>query len=81
MKKTEILLLRNMQVNSSELGVNEIGKVIKILGVNFTFNCSLFYKLNFESIKKSLRGLMKGWNWRGLALLRKVQVIKSFAIP
>ena len=41
-EKTEILLLGNMEVSSSELGVNEISKVIKILGVNFTFNHSLF---------------------------------------
>ena len=77
--KTEILLLGNMEVNSPELDVNEISKVIKILGVHFTFNHSLFYKLNFESIEKSLRGLLK--SWRGLTLLGKIQVIKSFAIP
>ena len=70
-----------MEVNSSELGVNEINKVIKILGVHFTFNHSLFYKLNFESIEKSLRGLLKSWSWRGLTLLGKIQVIKSFAVP
>ena len=79
--KTEILLLGNMEVNSSELGVNEISKVVKVLGVHFTFNHSLFYKLNFESIEKSLRGLLKSWSWRGLILLGKIQVIKSFAIP
>ena len=79
--KTEILLLGNMEVNSSELGVNEISKAIKILGVHFTFNHALFYKLNFESIEKSLRGLLKGWSWRGLTLLGKIKVIKSFAIP
>ena len=79
--KTEILLLGNMDVSCSELGVDEISKVIKILGVYFTFNHSLFYKLNFESIEKSLRGLLKGWSWRGLTLLGKIQVIKSFAIP
>ena len=79
--KTEIILLGNMEASSSELGVNEISKVIKILGVNFTFNHSLFYKLNFESIEHSLRGLLKCWSWRGLTLLGKIQVIKSLAIP
>ena len=79
--KMEILLLGNMEVNSSELGVNEISKVIKILGVHFTFNHSLLYKLNFESIEKSLRGLLKSWSWRGLTLQGKIQVIKSFAVP
>ena len=79
--KTETLLLGNMDASSSELGVNEISKVINILAVNFTFSHSLFYKLNFESIVKSLRGLLKGWSWRGLTLLGKIQVIKSLAIP
>ena len=79
---TEILLLGNMKASSSELGVNEISKVIKILGVNFTFNHSLFYKLNFEWTEKSLRGLLNGWSWRGLTLpFGKFQVIKSLAIP
>ena len=61
--KTEILLLGNMDVTCSELDVDEISKVIKILGVYFTFIHSLFYKLNFESIEKSLRRLLKGWSW------------------
>ena len=79
--KTEILLLGDMEASCSELDVKEISKAIKILGVNFTYNYSLFYKLNFESIEKYLRGLLKGWGWRGLTLLGKIQVIKSFAIP
>ena len=33
--KTKILLLGNMDVSSSELGADEISKVIKILGVYF----------------------------------------------
>ena len=68
-----------METKSSELGVTEkISKVVKILGVNFTNNHSLFYKMNVETIEKSLREYLKGWNWRGLTLLEKRQVIKSF---
>ena len=55
--KTEVLLLGNMEASSSELEVTEIKKSLKILGVHFTCNCSLFYKLNFESTKKSLKRL------------------------
>ena len=51
------------------------------MGVHFTNNHSFFYKMNFETIEKSLRGILKAWNWRGLALLGKIQVIKSFTIP
>ena len=79
--KTEILLLRNMEVSSSDLSVNEISKGIKILGVHFTYDHSLFYKLNFEFTEKSLRGFLKGWNWRCLTLLGKIQVTKSLARP
>ena len=46
---------------------------IKILGVHFTYNASLFYKLNFESIKKIAKKLAKGMGfWRGLTLIGKV---------
>jgi len=45
---------------------------IKMLGVHFIYNTSLFYKLNYKSIKKSLRNLLKGWGWRGLTFIGKV---------
>ena len=79
--KTETLLIGNMDISRLELGVNEISKIIKILGIPLTKNYSLFYKLNFESIEKSLTGLLKCWDWRGLTLLGEIQVIKLFAIP
>ena len=41
----------------------------------------MFCKLNFESIEKLLKQLVKGWSWRGLTLIGKVQIIKSFALP
>ena len=54
---------------------------IKFLVVYFTYNTSLFHKLNFELVEKSLKELLKGWSWRGLTLIGKVQIIKSFALP
>lgn len=54
---------------------------MKILGVHFTHDHYLFYKMNFQTIEKSLRESLKGWSWRGLTLLGRIQVIKSFAIP
>ena len=79
--RTEVLLLGNMEASSSELEVTEIKKSLRILGVHFTYNRSLFYKLNFESTEKSIRKFLRGWGWRGLTLLGKVQIIKSFALP
>ena len=70
-----------MEIKSWELGVTEIGKVVKIFGAHFSNNHCLFYKTNFETIEKSLRESLKGCNWRGLTLLGKMKVIKSFAIP
>ena len=51
-----------MEIKSSELGVKEVSNVVKILGVHFTNNHSLFYKMNFKTIEKSLRESLKGWN-------------------
>ena len=70
-----------MEASSPELEVTEIKKSLKILGVHFTYNRSLFYKLNFEATEKSIRKLLRGWGWRGLTLIGKVQLIKSFALP
>ena len=78
---TEVLLLGNMEASSSELEVTEIKKSFKILGVHFAYNRSPFYKLNFELTEKSIRKLLRGWGWRGLTLIGKVQIIKSFALP
>ena len=77
----QFFLLGNMEIKSSELGVKEISKVVKILGFHYTNNHSLFCKMNFETIEKSLRESLKDWKWRSLTLLGKIQVIKSFAIP
>ena len=58
--KMEALLLGNKALSSLELWTTEIKKSIKILGMHFTYNSLLFYKLNFESIEKSLRDMFKG---------------------
>ena len=82
--KTESLLLGNLKETASSLelvDICEFKRYVKILGVYFTYNTSMFYKLNFESIEKSLKQLVKGWSWRGLTLIGKVQIIKSFALP
>ena len=79
---TESLLLGNLKESASslELDICEFKRYVKILGVYFTYNSSMFYKLNFASIEKSLKQLVKGWSWRGLTLVGEVQIIKSFAL-
>lgn len=68
----EIFLFGNMEIKVLELGVKEISKVVKILGVYFIYNLFLFYKMNFEIIEKFLREFVKGWSWRGFILLGRI---------
>ena len=79
-EKTEVLPLGNKEVavKNFELEGTEFKKTIKILVVHFTYNFSPFYKLDFETTEKSLRNLLKGWGWRGLTLIGKVQIIRFY---
>ena len=38
-------------------------------------------KSNFESILKSIRDILNMWKRRGLTLLGRIQIVKSFIIP
>ena len=69
------------EISAEELKIDEIKKVVKILGIHFTYDQTLSDKLNFHTIIKSIRKSINSWNWRGLTLLGKIQIIKSFAIP
>ena len=80
-EKTEILPLGSKMLHPQEFGVEEIKNVVKILGVYFTNDHALFAKRNFESIEKSVKEYLQGWSWRGLTLIGRIQVIKSFVIP
>ena len=80
-EKTEVIPLGNMMLEPTEISMNEISGIVKILGVHFTYNHQRFQEKNFESIEKSLKELLQSWSWRGLTLIGKIQVIKSFAIP
>ena len=58
--------------------------VIKILGVYFGYNAEQRDELNFRNTLKSLTYYKKTinlWKWRGLSLLGRIQIIKTFAIP
>ena len=80
-EKTEVMPLGNMTLEPTEVGVNEISSIVKILGVHFTYYHQRFCEKKFGSIEKSLKELLQSWSWRGLTLIGRIQVIKSFAIP
>lgn len=79
-EKLEIFCLGNMKLSEGELDVGEIKKVVKILGIRFTYNPTLLKKLNFDSIIKSVKKNLGNWNWRGLTLLGRIQIVKTFSI-
>ena len=52
-----------------------------ILGVYFNYHTATRKKLNFDSIFKSIQKTLSMWRWRGLTLLGRIQIVKTFAIP
>ena len=54
---------------------------LKILGVHFSYSQLLRKKDNFEGILKFVKKTLTMWKWRGLTLLGKIQIVKSFATP
>ena len=69
-----------MEIKSSELGVKEISKMVKSwVSISKRTTLNLFHKMNFKTIEKSVRESLKGWNWRGLTLLGRIQVVPGFS--
>ena len=54
---------------------------MKILGVHFDYNNVRRKKANFDSVLKSIKKVLNMWKWRGLTLIGRIQIVKSFAIP
>ena len=67
-----------MQV--STLALEMATKPLKILGIYFSYDKTEAYKLNFESILDQLKKTLNLWKWRNLTILRKIQILKTFAI-
>ena len=78
-EKTELFCLR-VQNFSKSLSY-EFKHSIKILGVHFDYDELSRKKANFEAIIKSIKKTLGMWKWRGLTLIGKIQIVKSFAIP
>ena len=54
---------------------------IKILGIYFDYHKTTRRNLNFNSILKSIKKTLNMWRWRGLTLLSRIPIVKTFAIP
>ena len=54
---------------------------IQILDVHFDYDELSTKKANFEAILKSIKRTLRMWKWRGLTLIGRIQIVKSFATP
>ena len=53
---------------------------IQILGVHFDYDELSREKANFEATLKSIKRTLSMWKWRGLTLIGRIQIVKSFAV-
>ena len=79
---TEALALGNSgSVWEGHLVMNNLCDIIKILGVYFGGDAKKREELNFWKTLESIKKTINLWKWRGLSLIGRIQIVKTFAIP
>ena len=64
------------------LVMNNLCDIIKILGVYFGCDAKKREELNFWKTLESIKKSINLWKWpRGLSLIGRIQIVKTFAIP
>ena len=81
MRKTEIFALGNSTLQDVDFPKHNICVNIKILGVYFGYDVKQRDALNFRQTLKDMKKSINMWKWRGLSLLGKIQIVKTFAVP
>ena len=77
--KTEAMKLGCSNMNhGNELQIKMVD-VMKVTGVYFSFDKEKQQKENYKEINENLRKLLKLWKQRGISLIGRVQIIKTFA--
>ena len=79
-EKTEIFAIGRHRL-VQDVFTHKIRSTVKILGVYFNYNTPVRLKANCESIFKSIKRTLNSWKGRGLTLIGKIQIVKSFIIP
>ena len=86
-EKTKVLCLGNDHKSTTETVISlarnrniTAKKAIKILGVHFTYDQTLWRKLNFDETLKTIKERLNCWNWRNFTVLGRIQITKSFVI-
>ena len=80
-EKTELLALGNNTLRDVDFPKHTICEVIKILGVYFGYDIRQRDSLNFKQTLKAVKKSLNMWKWRGLSLLGRIQIVKTFAVP
>ena len=80
-EKTEIVPLGDNILQEEDFPKHSICEVTKILGIYFGYDERQRNDLNFRQTLKSIKKSINIWKWRGLSLLGRVQIVKTFAIP
>ena len=76
-EKTELLRLGRRN-SEDERFSHEFKTSIKILGTHCDYNNVRRKKVNFDSVLKSMKKVLNMWKWRGLTLIRRIQIVKNF---
>ena len=80
-EKTEIVPLGDNILQEKDFPKHSICEVIKIWGIYFGYDERQRNNLNFSQTLKSIKKSINVWKWRGLSLLERIQIVKTFAIP
>ena len=80
-EKTEILALGNSTIKQVDFAKHNVCEIIKILGVHFGYDLKQRDTLNYRQTLKDIKKSINMWKWRGLSLIGRIQIIKTFAIP
>ena len=81
-EKTETLVLGDNILQETHFPKHNLCEVIKkILGIYFGHNVRQKDNLNFREALKSIKRSVSLWKWRGLSLLGRIQIVKTFVIP
>ena len=79
-EKTEIFAIGSHEL-AQDVFIHKVQTSIKILGTVFDYHKPSRDKVNTESVFKSIKKTLNMWKWRGLTLLGKIQIVKTFIIP
>lgn len=80
-EKTEIMPLGDNILQEKDFPTHSICEIVKILGMYFGYDERQRNNLNFSQTLKRIKESINVWKWRGLSLLGRIQIVKTFAIP